>query len=34
VRLLGISISNLSKDVKGEGIQLSFDFDKPEDEEE
>lgn len=34
VRLLGISISNLSKDLKGEGIQLSFDFGKPEDEEE
>lgn len=34
VRLLGISISNLSKDVKGEGIQLSFDFGKSEDEEE
>lgn len=34
VRLLGISVSNLSKDVKGEGIQLSFDFGKPIDEEE
>lgn len=34
VRLLGISVSNLSKDVKGEGIQLSFDFSKPVDEEE
>lgn len=28
VRLLGVAISNLSKEIKGEGIQLSFDFEE------
>ncbi|NET37274.1 MAG: DNA polymerase IV [Cyanothece sp. SIO1E1] len=34
VRLLGVSVSNLSKEVQGEGIQLSFDFKEGEEEEE
>lgn len=33
VRLLGVSVSNLSKEVQGEGIQLSFDFKEGEEEE-
>lgn len=33
VRLLGVSISNLSKEIQGEGIQLSFDFGEQEEEE-
>lgn len=27
VRLLGVTVSNLSKEIQGEGIQLEFDFD-------
>lgn len=30
VRLLGISVSNLRKDIEGVGIQLEFDFDEEE----
>lgn len=30
VRLLGVSVSNLSKEHAGEGIQLEFDFDDPD----
>lgn len=34
VRLLGVSVSNLTKEQAGEGIQLAFDFDGPDLEEE
>lgn len=30
VRLLGVSVSNLSKETEGEGIQLEFDFEEEE----
>jgi DNA polymerase-4 len=30
VRLLGISVSNLEKELEGEGVQLEFDFDENE----
>ena len=34
VRLLGLSLSNLSKEQAGDGIQLEFDFEPPKNEEE